>query len=184
MSMIGWGNRSPTRLDLPRISSCSSSLSRSNTQRSIGSNPWGLLSRCTRSCNRHHLEPISVGRDHKVQQPMEQVEKLRTRRFHGLVDADESHRARRKLETDRCHVDQDGAAAAQASGTSTRMSPSTGARPQRHGGDPLCAADRLPVECVGRHWDLFVRLGISQVSRVARLWCLPRVLAAGTTGLR
>jgi hypothetical protein len=100
---------------------------------------------------------------------MEQVEKLRARRFGGLVVADESHLARRKLEADRCPVDQDGAAAAQASGTSTRMSPSTGPRPQRHGGDPLRAADRLPVERVGRNWDLFVRLGISQISRVARL---------------
>src|ERR1039457_4322967 len=56
----------------------------------------------------------------------------------------ESHRARRKLETDRCHVDQDGAAAAQASGTSTRMSPSTGPRPQRHGSDPIGKPPRAP----------------------------------------
>ena len=115
---------------------------------------------------------------------MEQVEKLRTRRFGCLVVADESHLAGWELEADRCPMDQDGAAAAQASGTSPRMSPSAGSRPQRHGGDPLRAADRLPVECVGRNWDLFVRLGVSQISRVARRWRLPRVLAAGTPGLR
>ena len=115
---------------------------------------------------------------------MEQVEELHVRRFGCLVVADESLLARRKLEADRRHVDQDGAAAAQASVTSTRMSPSTGPRPQRHGSDPLRTEDRLPVECVGRNWDLFVRLGVSQISRVARLWCLPRVLAAGTPGLR
>lgn len=64
------------------------------------------------------------------------------------------------------------------------MSPPASLRPQRDGGDPLRAADRLPVERVGRNRDLFVCLGISQISRVARCWRFPQVLAPGTPGLR
>jgi hypothetical protein len=64
------------------------------------------------------------------------------------------------------------------------MSRSSSSRPQRHGSDPLRVADRLPVECLGRNWNLFLRLGVSQIWRVARLWRLPRVLAPGPSGLR
>jgi hypothetical protein len=130
------------------------------------------------------LEPISVGRDRKVQQPREQVEKLRTRRFGCLVVAHEGHRARRQLEADRYPVGQDGTAAAHASEAPARVSPSACSRPRCHGGDPLRAADRLPVERLGRDRDLLLLIGVPQVSRVARRRRVPRVLASGTPCLR
>jgi hypothetical protein len=108
------------------------------------------------------LEPISVGRDRKVPQLVEQVEKLRARRIGGLVIADESHHARRKLEADRCPVGQDGAAAARASVTPTRMSPPASSRPRN------AMAAILFVLRTGCQWNALDATGICSCASAYR----------------